>query len=269
VARKSNLAAKLASASSLTTLPRLSQKLAPWYRDFDSLRRGTSAEPLFLVGHGRDGSTLLQHLINSANPRVEIRGENIIGLQIASMIGTLTTERWFQPRPLEDRLESKNPWFGADQVDVPRIVRQAKNLVETNVLSQSKGLKLVGFKEIRWFDLPHTFVGMERMFPNAKYIFIERDVDAMKLSGWWPQVDDAEQEILKRHKLAKDMRTHLDDRAMLVRYENIISNTGSRESVEQFCGVELSKPEWEIALGQSLIHNGGRPPWSMVRGPVF
>jgi hypothetical protein len=224
---------------------------------------------LFIVGHGRDGSTLLQHLVNSSSDIVSIRGENLVGLQLASMVGTLHSERWFTPPSAPgNQFGSSHPWFGVDQINVHRVTTKASEMLRQDLLEATKGFQVLGFKEIRWFDLPHTFIGMEKMLESPKFVFIERNVRDMSDSGWWRNLERAEDVICNRHSLATKQRLQLSDRAILIRYEELVEGRPIWREISSLLGIEFSKDLWEKTLREVLSHKGGRPPWQFLQSPI-
>lgn len=223
-------------------------------------------ETLFIVGHGRDGSTLLQHLINSSADGADIRGENLIGLQVASIIGTLMTEKHFDLRQRKKLLESAHPWYGADQIDKERVMTTCLEIFKNEILSNVRGLSLVGFKEVRWFDLPHIFPAIHWMYPDSKFLFLERDPKVMAMSAWWKETESAVERILERQGLARDASRALGPNALTVSLERILGEDTTRKDIEEFLGRELDHDRWQSALREPLSHKGGRPPWELVRG---
>lgn len=223
-------------------------------------------EALFIVGHGRDGSTLLQHLINASADGADIRGENLVGLQLASIIGTLMSEKHFNLGNPRQPLESKHPWYGADQIDKQRVMKTCAELFKNEVISRSQGTKLVGFKEVRWFDLPHAFSAVRWIYPNARFLFLERDPNLMAQSGWWGDTENAVERIVERQELAREVRQDLGPCALTLSFESILNVDSTRQEVEEFLRHKLNSRSWQAVLSEPLSHPGGRAPWQLVRG---
>lgn len=230
------------------------------------LKGKQTCDQVFLVGHGRDGSTLLQHLINSSSDGAEIRGENLVGLQLASVVGTLIMEPHFDFELGQEPLGSKHPWFGVDQINKQRVMETCGDLFRGELVPNLKGKNLVGFKEIRWFDLPNTIVGVRWIYPEAKFLVLERNPTTMSKSGWWQETELAVERITQRQELARDLRKSLGNKALTVSYEGLFEGDSTRAEIESFLGHRLASSKWKSALLEPLDHPGGRPPWQLVRG---
>lgn len=240
-----------------------------WVRD--GLRRLSHSETkfLFIVGHGRDGSTLLQHLINISGQGACIWGENIVGLQLASLVGTLHSERRFQNKPRDQLLSSSHPWFGVDQIDLEKTTQMASRMFIDQFIRVGHHHKLVGFKEIRFLDLPNVFLGLEKIVGHPKFVFIQRDVQEMKRSGWWADTDGAALEIARRQGLARDIQSRLDqDSSLLIRYEELVAGAPVWEDLGEFAGINFDKDIWLRELTKPLNHSGPKPPWAILYGPA-
>lgn len=103
---------------------------------------------IFIVAHGRSGSTLLMNLLNS-NKNICIRGENkntLLGI-FRSYINAKKAKSEFG-----FSLSSKPtmPWFGIQNINE---IAYAKDLVKSfikNILRPPNDSTIIGFKEIRY-----------------------------------------------------------------------------------------------------------------------
>jgi hypothetical protein len=178
---------------------------------------------VFVVTYGRSGSTLTQTLLNSI-PGYCIRGENAnASLHIARMIHTTRNEMNFTER--RERLEARragrpmrgfhtletpqDPWYGAELLDPDRLGRSLFDTFVREVLHLPEGLRVGGFKEIRYVNdlrfLPHHLGILQEFFPGAKLILQTRAHAEVAKSGWWQQKDPKE---LARHLGAADAAFH-------------------------------------------------------------
>ncbi len=234
---------------------------------------------LFIVGVGRDGSTLLQALVNSSR-KVLVRGENALALEMASALARRNAmEQRYQKSPLRRsvgrairRLTRRNvrlsdnrdghPWFGFHSVLFSRIVRRCRAAIVSDVIRPSFWHSVVGFKEIRWPDFPHAIYGMELLFPDAKYIVIQRRSSQMAKSGWWPHLDDPVQEIERRQSINRQLLDIVGHRGLEVDYQDLISsNSGTRKKIEDFVGVRFSQEKWDHIVRTRLNHSADLAPW--------
>lgn len=224
---------------------------------------------VFIVGQGRDGSTLLQNLLNNS-PRVKISGENIVALQLASALGVLEANPnyWRSKSPEASALGQSHPWFGIDRIELHELVRKLRRIIVNDVLRPGSSEDVIGFKEIRWLDLPKVFEGFQLLFPDAQYIFLERDTSAMMSSGWWSELDNGHEVILKRKAEYKAIAETYGQRAFCLSYERLISDSGVRADLEEFLQIKMDINSWQSTLKMQLRHTKGAAPWHILASRV-
>lgn len=241
-------------------------------KNFDGLTKRAASYPetgfLFIVGHGRDGSTLLQHLLNQSDS-VLIRGENLIGLQTASLVGTHSVQApkyaYNMTGAAKDLTTASHPWFGFEGINGDVVKSIGRDLIVNQVIRPQPGHRLVGFKEIRWFDLPNTFLGIRAVFPNSKFLFLERSVEEMGASGWWKSLSKARETLEYRQQLARQMLHELGREGQLVKYSRL-KELSLRTELEDFLETKFNKRKWGQCLENVLSHNAGMPPWNFLQG---
>lgn len=103
---------------------------------------------IFILTYGRSGSTLLQGILNSIEG-VQIRGENNGALYgvLRSFKALQTAKHTFG----KDSSDPANPWYGATDIKVDAFGRQMAKAFVDNVLCPSEGVRVSGFKEIRYY----------------------------------------------------------------------------------------------------------------------
>jgi hypothetical protein len=155
-----------------------------------SLQKMPHDRHLFIVTYGRSGSTLLQNLVNSI-PGYEIRGENNNALlhyfrawKAIEGCDTLT-----QMRAAGEPSDQTHPWFGGEKIRPAALGRSlARNFV-AQVLKPSEGVRVTGFKEIRFHSVPEEFEDflnfIHAFFPGSQFLFNTRDHASVARSGWW------------------------------------------------------------------------------------
>lgn len=149
---------------------------------------------LFVMAYGRSGSTLLQAILNSS-PGVLIRGENRgichhlhrfhqSAVRDAAWAGDVARRR-------------VNPFFGIRDYPEELAVVRLRELVLDTVLRPEPDTRVLGFKEIRWYqeDLPEYLAFMQRVFPGARFVLNTRRLDDVARSSWWADREDAREQL--------------------------------------------------------------------------
>lgn len=162
---------------------------------------------VFVVTYGRSGSTLTQALLNSI-PGYCIRGENANATgHIAQLLHSMRNHKTAQNRrsryeaylsgeisALPGNMGTPNdPWYGAELVDTARMGRAMFDVFVREVLQLPEGVRVGGFKEIRYIEqprfLPHHLKVLQEFFPGAKLILQTRAHDEVAKSSWWQNKD--------------------------------------------------------------------------------
>ena len=72
-----------------------------------------------------------------------------------------------------------------------------KNNIKNTILSiitNDNSKKVIGFKEIRYFDQTHLINEFIELFPNTKVIcHIDDNIDRQCTSGWWSKNENSKQ----------------------------------------------------------------------------
>lgn len=194
---------------------------------------------VFIVTYGRSGSTLLQGILNSIEG-YHIRGENLNAL--VPLFKSYKRIRRSRFEFGKDRLNEKNPWYGADGLDH---VTYGAALAETfisQVLRPMPGTTVTGFKEIRYggMDFAKVEEAVEYLqfirdsFPRARFIFNERNIDDVIDSAWWKGRSDARdtvKELLNRMQLMYEPHK---DVSMWVNYDDYVNNVANLQPLFHF-----------------------------------
>jgi hypothetical protein len=191
------------------------------------LAAGGPREYVFVVSSGRSGSTLVQGLLNSL-PGVLVRGENsfyILPL-FRAYRGAANFKRSYGGRSRE----STSAFYGIAETDPPDFQRTVRQLVTRQLIGKQnpRKVKVIGFKEVRWENVqPHEYEGFfgffERVFPKARYILNERDMESVIGSGHWLRVDveTARRELAKGRQLRQWLRENRPKRVYETTFEVI------------------------------------------------
>lgn len=165
---------------------------------------------VFIVTYGRSGSTLLQNLLNSL-PGYLIRGENDnTVLYLAQAWRAVNKSVQINSRRSRGTVtDQTSPWFGAELIEAEAYGKALAESFTRHVLQVGEGVRVAGFKEIRFANKPKPFWTylnfLYTCFPNAKFIFNTRDHAAVARSGWW-QSRDAE-DVAAQLRAAEELYT--------------------------------------------------------------
>lgn len=230
-------------------------------------------KPIFLLGTGRCGSTLVQRILNSS-PEVLILGEhNGFLISLAEAYFTLTNtpnvRKWvFNPgfNTKEMIAAARDPEFFSawlNSFTIKRVQHDFRRLI-AGVLADEIDLDQVrwGFKEIRYGENDRVLPMLLELFPEASYIFIFRNViDTIKsmLTAWRPKLpnlleegnisrEDVSEVIMEfANRWATQNENLLDfadkhpDNSFIVKYENLSEN-GNDVVDGLFSFIEISRP---------------------------
>ena len=228
------------------------------------------ASPIFLLGSGRSGTTLLQKILNSADD-VMIWGEHGGFLKQVALAYFHHTEKRkvnqaiFRRNPVAkdpnldfDRLKltdiecSWMNWYGRREV-----AANFAGLIESFFHPPGMEKRHWGFKEIRYGGDDRAIEMLAELFPNARFVLIARnpvDVVASQAAlGWgarmalgsgWKQLSEAW--AAQNRGLLNFQRAN-EERTRWIRYESMISkDSGAVDDLFKWLGLETSDRKDEI-----------------------
>lgn len=226
--------------------------------------------PIFLLGSGRSGTTLLQKILNSADD-VMIWGEHGGFLKKLARAYYAHTENpkvkrkiFLQnPGPNDPNLDHHRlrltdfdycwmNWYGRREV-----AANFAGLIESFFHPPGMEKRHWGFKEIRYGGEDRVVEMLAELFPNARFVFIVRnpvDVIASQASlGWgsktsvgsgWKRL--AEAWAAQNRALLEFQRTN-EGRTRFVRFESLTSaDPGPVEDLFDWLGFETSDRQGEL-----------------------
>jgi len=163
---------------------------------------------ILIFATGRSASTTLQRLIDT------IPNSNITGEKWGSIINLLecyknikkTTE--YTPKDKQTSIFSTKDKI--DKYNIKPCFYNCFNFIDVknnikntiiSILNNNKKYKVLGYKEIRWFNNLHLLDEFLELFPNTKIIcHIQKDVKKQALSGWWKEQSNAQEHLLGYNK---------------------------------------------------------------------
>jgi hypothetical protein len=197
-------------------------------------------EYVFVMAYGRSGSTLLQAILNSS-PGVLIRGENR---------GLSYYLHQFHQSAVRDAewagdvaRRKVNPFFGIRDYPADVAVERIRELLLDTVLRPNPGTRMLGFKEIRWYqeDLPDYLDFMQEVFPGARFVLNTRRLDDVAKSSWWALKDDAREQLEDIESRMLAAAEALGDAVFHVRYDEYVDQPDRLRPLFDWLGLDFDE----------------------------
>ncbi|MEI6099057.1 MAG: sulfotransferase [Alphaproteobacteria bacterium] len=215
---------------------------------------------VFVVTYARSGSTLLQSLLNAC-PDVQIRGENSNTLFHMYKAGqAVEATRVFGRHPQTRQVDE--PWFGSFKVRPKLFEAGLINNFVRNVLAPDDGVKVTGFKEVRYTrhfipkpDFAPYMDFLLAKFPNAKLVFNTR-----------PAADVAKSAFHANHRPDQIMvwvaeadenfaaYNATSDRTILMRYQDYTRDHSLVHRMLDFLDLDWKAERVEQVFAKPLAH---------------
>lgn len=214
---------------------------------------------VFVVTYGRSGSTLLQTLLQSIDGYF-FRGENANAFLpvFDSYRRALSLRHKFNIRR---PVPPTGPWYGADEVDPDAYARALTDVFIRQVLRPSAGARVVGFKEIRYHEIPENLFEpyldfIRDMFAPAKIIFNMRDWRAVIKSSWWATMREGKvRDMVETADAA--YRAYADrhaDSCFLLNYDDYKADPEALKPLFDFLGEPFSPDHVRSLMTNRLKH---------------
>jgi len=224
---------------------------------------------VFVISHGRSGSTLVQGLLNEL-PGTLVRGENnFFLLHLFHALAAVTDFR--RKFAKSGPTVPSSAFYGLEATSRKPFVQGVNDIVTATLLGDRDPaeVRILGFKEVLWHQIePHerrAFFGfMDRAFPGARYVLNWRETESALGSGFWSRLPEDEaragiQRVLDVHAFLRETRP---DRVFDVPFEVLTAKDDSaRELVAGLAGFVLGRPA-DPALIQRLLERK-----AVVHGP--
>ncbi|RMB12445.1 sulfotransferase [Eilatimonas milleporae] len=214
---------------------------------------------VFVVTYGRSGSTLLQTLLQSIDGYF-FRGENANAFLpvFDSYRRALSLRHKFNIRR---PVPPTGPWYGADEVDPDAYARALTDVFIRQVLRPSAGARVVGFKEIRYHEIPETLFEpyldfIRDMFAPAKIIFNMRDWRAVIKSSWWATMLEGKvRDMVETADAAyRDYADRHADSCFLLNYDDYKADPEALKPLFDFLGEPFSPDHVRGLMTNRLKH---------------
>lgn len=201
------------------------------YREYDYL---------FIVAYGRSGSTLLQAILNS-NADVLVRGENRAApYHLHQFHQTAVKEAARVGNAARRRV---NPFFGMRDYPADLALTRIRELLVDTVLRPEPSTKILGFKEIRWYqeDLPEYLHFIQRVFPGARFVVNTRRLEDVAKSSWWRDDDEAYEKLTAIEERMLAATDALGPAAYRVRYDEYVDDPGILRGLFDWLGLAFDE----------------------------
>lgn len=215
----------------------------------------------FIVTYGRSGSTLIQNLLNTFSG-YQIRGENNNALLhlARSYMAVNSNEQLRNMRVTGEPSTPLHPWYGAELIFPEGYGRELTDVFIRHILRPDPGVRVSGFKEIRFHAEPGSFWPlmnfMRTHFPNARFVFNTRDHDAVARSGWWKDHDRAQVENILCHAeaLFEEFIKYNGAISHHLHYNDYVADPGCLKSLFTFLDEEWDPKMVDWVMQQRLTH---------------
>ena len=154
---------------------------------------------IIICATGRSGSTTLQRIINTIE-KSNINGENwgAINNLLECYMNIKKTNKNRINNYVECETRSKPAWYNC--YDFENVKNNIKNTI-LSILTNDNSKKVIGFKEIRYFEKVYLINEFIELFPNTKVIcHIDDDIDRQSSSGWWKNDKNAKTHLTEYNK---------------------------------------------------------------------
>ncbi len=236
-----------------------------------SLVRPPGGEPIFLLSAGwRSGSTLLQRLVCSSG-KAFIWGEphgqaGVIPLMTRS--ACVLREDW----PSEESIAPRGPMGDVSERWIANLCPETQDLYNgyraffdswLAYPAASRGAARFGLKEVRLDAENARF--LEWVYPDARFVFLVRNPydtwASAKGMGWeylWPNriLSTVEEFVSHWRRLAEGFAAWQGDNALLVRYEDVVSNPRAIDDLIEHVGLA----DWDPKVLENRVRGWKAPP---------
>lgn len=214
---------------------------------------------LFIVTHGRSGSTALMRALN-ALPGWCIRGENagILRPMVEALQIARSNAHWHTTA-----YGPGDPWYGADLGRPDRLrQRLARGLVQ-DILCPPEGTRVAGFKEIRYMaddlheDLYRAMIRfLLQDIGAARLVLLTRDATATARSGWFREMpcERALDQIRRTQARLRATAERHPQKSFLIDHADFDGNPEGLRPLLDWLGEAMPAAALQAALAPRLTH---------------
>jgi hypothetical protein len=243
-------------------------------------------QPVFVLGHARSGTTLVQRVLNSYDD-VLVWGEHAGVLRdvAAAWHRAATSDQFFKDaRPLAEVLRDSDPaaswqaWM--TWVDPATWTALVRAFVEGLFLPEGlPGKRVWGFKEVRYRGQASdpTFALLRHLYPDALWVFVVRHplevMASQRRTPFGPRtLRDLRTNVATwcaRYESYRALAEQPDVRAVWVRYDDLVGPREDLQALLHALGRTLGPAqvrvlEAEGGRGSSFAHEGPIERWRIL-----
>lgn len=211
---------------------------------------------VLIVATGRSGSTTLQRILNTI-PNSNITGENNGSInKILEFYHSILNSHKNIPKNIDGTFKSKqecenqkikSSWYNS--FDLHQITNDTKKLI-LDIIDNNN--KIIGFKEIRYFNLLHLLDVFKMLFPDVKIIIHYREnIIEQSISGWWKNNKDSIQYLSNYNKQLINYYHNNMDFCFLSTFEKIF-DTDNIKNLFSFLGEDFDQEKYINIINNNL-----------------
>lgn len=199
---------------------------------------GDAYDYVFVVTHGRSGSTLLTGILNSI-PGYLVRGENQGYVHHLFKAHRAVMARRQSQLASGEPTTSTHPWFGVEDYPPGVALDHMRRLVVDTLLRPAPDSRVLGFKEIRYGqqDVVEHLTFLRTLFPSTKFVFNTRNREEVLRSDWWADRDPADLDVILTRMAAAE-EAHADV-SCHVHYDDYRDDAAALQPLFDFLGEEF------------------------------
>ncbi len=229
-------------------------------------RRYGDYEYVFVMAYGRSGSTLLQAILN-ATPGVLIRGENrALPYYLHQFHKSAVKDAAWAGDAARRKV---NPFFGIRDYPADLAVERIRELLLDTVLRPERSTKILGFKEIRWYqeDLPDYLAFLHQVFPGARFILNTRNLDDVARSSWWADKPDALDRLREIETRMVSAAEGLGDAVFHLRYDDYVDDPSHLQGLFAWLGLDFNEGRVRRVMERKYAQIPGTNDAKQAEGP--
>lgn len=195
---------------------------------------------ILICSTGRSGSTTLQRIINTIKDS-HINGENY------GAINNLL-ECYYNIKKTNLQKKSFYGWY--NNYDIENVKNNIKNTI-LSILNNDKSKKILGFKEIRYFDCIHLIDEFIELFPNTKVIcHISDDLERQSKSKWWKEKYNSKEYLEKYNNQL--INYSKNNKNCYLSYMKNLFNINEINKMFIFLGEELHENKYNYIINNKI-----------------
>jgi hypothetical protein len=215
---------------------------------------------IIIAATGRSGSTTLQRIINSI-PNSNISGEKYGAIEdllncyknIKETINFCSKNNDDELLTMDEMIKAniKPAWYNCFYLE--EVKNNIKNTI-ISILVRSESIsnyRIIGYKEIRFFNKLHLLDEFVELFPNTKIIcHLSDNLERQSKSNWWKLDEKSKEHLLEQNNELINYASNKDN--CYLSYMKNLFDINDMEKMFLFLDEKLNKEEYELIISNSL-----------------